>query len=274
MGELTPDARPLLQKHGVTDAMIADYAKKYPPHLAGNLSLMAHCYLREKFGETAEPTVDSVIVKVAALKKDESVIIEALVASRLNPSTYVGCPTCLTSIKGKGRVKEGDTVKCDKCNKEVVGVAYSWQRYIVGDESGQVLIRTPPTMGGESKEDLTGRIVRLRGRLSEYKGNTDFTVSKVESVSGATPTVATTTTTTPPPAPAPTTPGVTAQEQDLINKLGSHVKIFEDAPDHSKILAWFDKQKPAGSTLTVEKALDSLGYRLDGVRIIKKMARN
>lgn len=287
MGNFKPDVEALLRAHNVALPTIQEHAKKLPPFMSANLNVVAQDYLYRVLKVTTDkqPMANDVIIKVKDLQRDIWSSVEVYVASKLHSIVYVGCPKCQKGIKGG---KDGEVVDCPTCKESVEITTYYWPRYIAGDDSGELILRLNPTTS--DAEDLTSKVVTLRGRIQDSKGNVDFQIYTVLEKKDVDITV------TPPPSalpkvelkPPPTKPTPSAiptsdpskvvnvtSDDAFVEKVRGHMNAFGHAPNHVKVIEFLENYRQKnGVAITVEAALDKLGYVIaaDRTKIVKKEA--
>ena len=272
MSAIEPSVRDILFRNNVTEETLKTFASvRLPVGVALNLNSLARLYINDVLGEKIiSKKSDQGVVKVKDLEQGKWASINVILVQKLETMSYFGCPTC---NKGFKEMKEGEDAECPKCNKTVEVTKLYWPRYIAGDETGEVIVKTPVK---PMEDDLTGHIVKLRGSLSSYRGNVEFAANKIDedialpSLKTSAPVGG---------SPAPTGDISTQKEADnpemkaLLERFSNFVALFikTSNTDTGKLVTWFQKQSAEkGLNITVEQALDKIGYALKEGKLSKK----
>jgi len=164
------DWKKLLKQHGYTEAQVRQWAEKKYPLFASNIALMSYLFLQEH-GVQIKPRVIGVYQrrKVCDLVVGERAEIEVLVGAKLGEIHYYGCPECYTKVE-----ERENRYYCTKCEKYVEPIDCCFRRYIVGDDTGTVVVVIPPYVEGELE---VGKTYIARGRMQD---NSEFAVREFE----------------------------------------------------------------------------------------------
>ena len=289
--EIKPDVLQALVNNDITLEEVQKWGSTIYPQHAKNNNIIARLYLRSK-GIFINVSSGA---KINTLGKDWTTL-DVLVASKLDPQKYTGCPKCNKSIK---EAKVEEDAECPKCGL-VEAATISWPRYIAGDDTGEIILKFGPTIA--DNDDYTGSFLKIRGKVNEYKGNITFDVNRIDGITTPKGTTVPATTPTlkkekvikptdvqtptevnddPIPVSKPTTQPTqetapvtfTKEVEGVIGKFSSFIRLHEQTGniDTPMLIGWFEKQKKAlNITVTVDQALDKLGYQLSDGNIVKK----
>ncbi len=150
----------LYEKYDIKESVVQKWAEKTYPQFLGNPSLLAQLYLRQVKKVTLDPSSITIMrgkqVLINELKEGEWCIIEGVVATKMRENAYSGCPVCMKKIEGEYCPTDG----------KVVPTTHRWIEYVVGDNSGDVIVSFPPRIAN-TMGDITGQILQIRGVLGD-----------------------------------------------------------------------------------------------------------
>lgn len=155
-----------MTENNVSDEMIREWAKKYYPEYADNIQLMRILYER-KFGRgkvvNGRRYVDK---KIKDLKEGEYVRIKGLVVSIERDYKYAGCPRCFRK-------------NCEHNEEKVTILRHS---YLVGDDTGMILVLTPFKVDdGKRDFDIDDEVV-IEGKVKKFRDILEIEISRYEIV--------------------------------------------------------------------------------------------
>ncbi len=155
-----------MTENKVSDEMIREWAKKYYPEYADNIQLMRILYER-KFGRGKVVEGRKFVEKkIKDLKEGEYVRIKGLVVSIEREYKYKGCPRCYKK-------------KCEH-NEEKVNILR--ESYLVGDDTGLILVVTPFKIDdGKKVLDIDDEVI-LEGKVKKFRDRLELEISKYEIV--------------------------------------------------------------------------------------------
>ena len=169
----------LYKKYAVNKEDVKAWAEKNYPAFLSAESVMVQLYLNEVRGVLVEPTDVQVVTgeatEVADLEEGTWCVIEVAVGRKIRETQYMGCPICYKSISKDGPQECGT-------HGAVESVAHSWARYIAGDNSGEIVVSTPPRFSKQYK-DLMGSIIKARGVLNDQG---EFNLNTINIIGGKT----------------------------------------------------------------------------------------
>ena len=166
-----------LRENGYSEEDVMQWAQQKYPEFTGNFELVAKLFAIEKGipFEVPRRSRPISVIKISEIKPDVPCAIKGVVVQKIEERTYIGCPKCYRKLQSKGRVE------CEK-DGVVDAVDLTWRSYLVGDDSGEIVVDTAPSVTTELK---TGDVRVFRGSM---RGNSyEFTVFDVFDAQGTQP---------------------------------------------------------------------------------------
>jgi len=166
-----------LKENGFTEENVRQWAQEKYPEFMGNFELVAKLFAIEKGipFEVPKRSRPISVIKISEIKPDVPCAVKGVVVQKIEERTYIGCPKCYRKLQSKGRVE------CEK-DGVVDAVDLTWRSYLVGDDSGEIVVNTAPSVDTEFR---TGDVRAFRGSM---RGNSyEFTVFDVFDVQGTHP---------------------------------------------------------------------------------------
>ena len=166
-----------LRENGYSEEDVMQWAQQKYPEFTGNFELVAKLFAIEKGipFEVPRRSRPISVIKISEIKPDVPCAIKGVVVQKIEERTYIGCPKCYRKLQSKGRVE------CEK-DGVVDAVDLTWRSYLVGDDSGEIVVDTAPSVTTELK---TGDVRVFRGSM---RGNSyEFTVFDVFDTQGTQP---------------------------------------------------------------------------------------
>jgi DNA-directed RNA polymerase subunit RPC12/RpoP len=166
-----------LKENGFSEEDVMQWAQQKYPEFTGNFDLVAKLFAIEKGipFEVPRRSRPISVIKISEIKPDVPCAIKGVVVQKIEERTYIGCPKCYRKLQSKGRVE------CEK-DGVVDAVDLTWRSYLVGDDSGEIVVDTAPSVTTELK---TGDVRVFRGSM---RGNSyEFTVFDVFDAQGTQP---------------------------------------------------------------------------------------
>ena len=156
------DIEEILAKHGYTKEQVISWAKeKGYGMFIQNFSLVAKLFLIHHGVRLMVPKkIVGEVKKISELAVNETAVIRAVVVQQVDRRDYIGCPNCYRKLSD---AQVGKETLCPKCGQLVKPKLLSWQSYLVGDESGEIVADFPPSV----PQPETGVIYKMRGALDE-----------------------------------------------------------------------------------------------------------
>jgi len=166
-----------LKENGYTEEDVRQWAQQKYPEFMGNFELVAKLFAIEKGipFEVSRRSRPISVIKISEIKPDVPCAIKGVVVQKIEERTYIGCPKCYRKLQSKGKVE------CEK-DGVVDAVDLTWRSYLVGDDSGEIVVDTAPSVTTELK---TGDVRVFRGsmRANSY----EFTAYDVFDAQGTQP---------------------------------------------------------------------------------------
>jgi hypothetical protein len=155
----------IFQRYGLDEKEVLAWAEATLPKSALKLSknVVAQLYLKRVKGIVVDTVsaVTGVERKIADLQPGEWCVIKGLVGLKVKENVYIGCPDCFTSLQATK-----DRPAKEMCEIHLKpGVQLKFTSYIIGDDTGDVMISFPPRFS--SLENLEGCIIKAKGFLSD-----------------------------------------------------------------------------------------------------------
>jgi len=166
-----------LRENGYSEEDVMQWAQQKYPEFTGNFELVAKLFAIEKGipFEVPRRSRPISVIKISEIKPDVPCAIKGVVVQKIEERTYIGCPKCYRKLQSKGKVE------CEK-DGVVDAVDLTWRSYLVGDDSGEIVVDTAPSVTTELK---TGDVRVFRGSM---RGNSyEFTVFDVFDAQGTQP---------------------------------------------------------------------------------------
>jgi len=159
----------ILKENGFSEEDVRQWAQQKYPEFTGNFELVAKLFAIEKGipFEVPRRSRPISVIKISEIKPDVPCAIKGVVVQKIEERTYIGCPKCYRKLQSKGKVE------CEK-DGVVDAVDLTWRSYLVGDDSGEIVVDTAPSVTSVLK---TGDVRIFRGsmRANSY----EFTVFEV-----------------------------------------------------------------------------------------------
>jgi len=160
------DVNKLLQKHGITQQEVLEWAKQYYPEFTKNFPLVAKLYLKYKGVQLPiTPPIKGEVKQITELVLSEYANIRVVVIDKVAERVYMGCPQCFRKLDTDGEPAPGTPVICPYCNESVNATKLAWRDYQVGDPSGEIIVSIPPRLS--NIEIQPGMVLLLRGILQD-----------------------------------------------------------------------------------------------------------
>ncbi|MEM3958638.1 MAG: hypothetical protein QXO47_10620, partial [Thermoproteota archaeon] len=172
------DLQQVLEGNGYTMEDVLKWAQDKYPELLGNRELLLKLFAVERGIplEIKRSRVFGPPVKIGQIRPDEPCTIQAVVVQKVESRTYIGCPKCFRKLN----VPAGSVTECDK-DGSVTASNLTWNSYLVGDDSGEIVVDTSP----EIVESFnTGQRIAFRGSLR--KDQVEFTAFAASKISPST----------------------------------------------------------------------------------------
>jgi DNA-directed RNA polymerase subunit RPC12/RpoP len=166
-----------LKENGFSEEDVKQWATQKYPEFLNNFDLVAKLFAIEKGipFEVPKRSRPVSVIKISEIKPDVPCAIKGVVVQKIEERTYIGCPKCYRKLQSKGRVE------CEK-DGVVDAVDLTWRSYLVGDDSGEIVVDTAPSVTTELK---TGDVRVFRGSM---RGNNyELTVFDVFEPQGSQP---------------------------------------------------------------------------------------
>jgi len=163
-----------LKELGVTDEEFNKFCERYPD-FKGNRELMAKLYLAVVKGvRVAEPKVTGEFQKVSELTVNVPSKIRAVIVQKVDRRVYTGCPKCYKKLEGAPNT----VVECPR-DGPVRAQPLEWNVVLAGDDSGEVLLAFPPSIGTAPNP---GEVIAVEGVLTEWEEFLVWRYSSAEAV--------------------------------------------------------------------------------------------
>ena len=166
-----------LKENGFSEEDVRQWATQKYPEFLNNFELVAKLFAIEKGipFEVPKRSRPVSVIKISEIKPDVPCAIKGVVVQKIEERTYIGCPKCYRKLQSKGRVE------CEK-DGVVDAVDLTWRSYLVGDDSGEIVVDTAPSVTSALK---TGDVRVFRGSM---RGNNyELTVFDVFEPQGSQP---------------------------------------------------------------------------------------
>jgi len=146
-----------LKENGFSEDDVRRWAQERYPEFVSNFELVAKLFAIEKGipFEVPRRSRPISVIKISEIKPDVPCAIKGVVVQKIEERTYIGCPKCYRKLQSKGKVE------CEK-DGVVDAVDLTWRSYLVGDDSGEIVVDAAPSVTSVLK---TGDVRIFRGSM-------------------------------------------------------------------------------------------------------------
>jgi len=231
----------IYKKYGITKEEVMEWAKKTFPKLILNETILTQLYLKHVKGIDISPSLTLLKAKtkkIIELEENVRSVIEVVVGPKIREVTYNACPIC------NKKVTDGECPEHGAVEPKIA----IWQEYIVGDDTGEIVVTIPPSVS-EQYNDLECKVVRIDGILQE---NGKFMARSVAIISEEVLSM--------------TEEHVKErmEKKRIVEQLKNVLKQFPNI-SYSSLLQWKIER---GIEYDLDELLKEAGYRVEGEKIV------